>query len=180
MKHYSSLYNWQLAQFDSISKFNITNFNQLLNLKTLNIIIPINTGESNFLKNYIIIIKVFQELFNRKPSIFSVKKNFQKGGKSRNNLIFNIGLTLRNEEIFYNIDYLTNIIKPLTKKLNNTILFNRKFKDVFIIKFFSLNHMLGITDNSYYNISLEFNYNLKFFSISSSIKFNKFYEKFFF
>ena len=180
MKQLNTFNNLELAHFDSISKFNILNFNQLLKFKNLNIIIPISTGEPNFLKNYIIIIKVFKELFNRKPFIFFVKKNFQRGTKFRNNLVFSIGITLRNKDIFLNLDYLLNIITPLTKKVNSTIIFNNLFNNIFIIKFFTLNHILGISNYSYYNLSLEFNYNIKFFSITNNIKFNNFYEKFFF
>lgn len=180
MKHYNTYYNLELVNFDSISKFNILNFNQLLRFKNLNIMIPISTGESSFLKNYIILIKVFNELFNRKPSIFLVKKNFQRGGKFRNNLIFSIGITLRKSEILLNLDYLINIIIPLTKKVNSSIVSNNIFNNVFIIKFFSMNHIIGISNNNYYNISLEFNYNINFFSINKCIKFNKFYEKIFF
>jgi hypothetical protein len=180
MGQYNTFYNLQLAHFDSISKFNILNFNQLLKLKNLNIIIPLSTSEPNFLKNYMILTKVLKEVFNRKPSVFFVKKNFQRGSKFRNNLVFSIGITLRKNEIFLNLNYLLNIVIPLIKKVNSSIILNNIFKNIFIIKFFSMNHLLGISNFSYYNIVLEFNYNINFLSKNKSIIFNKFYEKFFF
>lgn len=179
MKIYNTFYNLQLAKFDSISKFNLLNFNKLFKVKKLNVLIPLSTSESNFLKNFMIIIKVFKELFNRKPTIFLVKKNFQRGNKFRNNLIFSIGATFRNKDIFINLDYIYNIIIPLTKKINGNIIFDNIFKNMYIIKFFSLNQLLGISNYNYHNIALEFNYNISYNNISKNLKLNKFYEKIF-
>jgi hypothetical protein len=179
MKQYNSISNLELLNFDSISKFNLLNFNQILNISKLKIIIPISTGEPNFLKNYIILTKIFKELFNRKIYVFNVKKKFMRGGKFRNNLIFYIGITLRKKEIFHNLNYLLNTIIPLTKKVNNNIILKKNYNNIFTIKFFNMNNLLGINSYAYYNLSLEFNYNINFNSINNYIKLNKFYEKFF-
>lgn len=114
------------------------------------------------------------------------KRNFNKG---KNSLIFFFGCTIRKKLIFKNVDYLSNIIFNLTKKVDGLVKY-KKINTGFMYSFSNMNLLLGFKSERFYNISLKINIFYNFFSYEKKV-FNKankffndkilnFYEKVFF
>jgi hypothetical protein len=163
MKKFNYKKNIDLINFDSISKFNFFHYSNKINIEKVYIKVILNTLNNNFLKSYYTLSKLFSDLFDRKIHIFKIKKVFIKGKGYRNSLIYTLGITLRKSLIFKNIDYLYNGIIPLSKKIDNNIKFNSSKDNSYCrISFSNMNYLLGLDSYSYYNLSLEFNYIIKF------------------
>ena len=173
MKKFNFRKNIDLINFDTISKYNFFHFNNIIKVDKLYIKVMLNTVNNNFLKSYYILSKIFRNIFNRKINIFNIKKIFIRGKGYRNSLVYTLGIILRKELVFKNIDYLINSIIPLSKKIDNNIRFQSS-KDYSScgISFSNLNYLLGLDSYNYYNLSLEFNYIIKF-KTNNSFKFKK-------
>jgi hypothetical protein len=163
MKKFDYKSNINLINFDSISKFNFFHYSNKIKIEKVYIKVILNTMNNNFLKSYYTLSKLFSEIFDRKIYIFKIKKVFIKGKGYRNSLIYTLGITLRKKLIFKNINYLYNGILPLSKKIDNNINFtSAKDNSYCKINFSNLNYLLGLDSFNYYNLSLEFNYIIKF------------------
>jgi hypothetical protein len=185
MQKFNFKKNIDLINFDSISRYNLFHFNNIIKVDKLYIKVILNTVDNNFLKSYYILSKIFKNLFNRKIHIFNIKKVFIRGKGFRNSLVYSLGITLRKELIFKNIDYLFNCIIPLSKKIDNNIRF-KSSKDYrsCSISFSNLNYLLGLDSYNYYNLSLEFNYIIKLkknnsFKLKNNNNLYKFYAQIF-
>ena len=172
MKKFNYKKKIDLINFDCISKFNFTHYNNRIKIEKVYIKVNLNTMNNNFLKSYYTLSKLFSDLYDRKIHIFKIEKVYIKGKGYRNSLIYTLGITLRKNLIFKGIDYIYNGILPVSKKIDNNIRFSSS-KDYSYskISFSNLNYLLGLNIYNYYNLSLEFNYIIKF--KTSCFKFKK-------
>jgi len=142
--------NLNILCFDSISKFNIYDKKNLVYFKKLKVFVNIKTSESNFLNNFLSLSKILFFLFNRKLQVLKVLKEFTKSNKLRNSLIFCVGLTFRNKEVFYSLNYLLNIIFIASKSMDDSLSFKRK-ESGFLYFFSNSNYLLGLNSLKYFN-----------------------------
>ena len=174
---------------DSISKFNFFDKSFLKKLDSVVFFSKLNVNDTNFLRDFFFLSKLFFLWFNKKICILHVisdKKRVQNKGK--NSLTFFFGCTLRNKAIFKNLDYINNILFFLTKKIDGALNYT-KTKDGFIYSFSNINFLLGFKSETFFNLNLKINVFYNFFSkknllVNGALKQNNkiinFYEKVFF
>ena len=174
--------NLNIINNDNISKLNIMNFNQLSKIDKLDIRIKLYSSDGNIVRRYLILNRLFKKLFNQKVSIIKIKKevlrNFSNRSK-RANLSYYIvlGLTLKKNNIYINLNYLYNIVFNIVEKNNENMLIYRK-DNKYIIEIKNFNFILGLNDDDLFfkNILVKLNFIIKWNNINN----NKFYEKIFF
>lgn len=162
---------------DTISKFNYKNFNQLSFIDKMEVKIYLNSLEGNIIRRYLILVKIFKLLFNKKLILLDIIK---KKEKKKKNIIYSIvvGLTIRKYDMYESLNYFYNVINNMAFKNNEKIIY-KKINDIFVIKYNNLNYILGDNEISLYtNIFCNFNYYIYFKKRQkNSIKI---YEKIFF
>lgn len=179
-------FNYNFSRIDSISKFNLFNKNLLPNLESLIIFSKLSINDSNFLRDFFFLSKLFFFWFNKKISILQVISE-KKGGsnKGKKSLTFFFGCTLRKNFLFKNLDYLNSIVFDLTKKIDSNIKY-KKLTNGLLYSFSNINYLLGFKSERFFNLNLKINilYN---FSSNKKASFKKinfkiinFYEKVFF
>lgn len=181
-------FNIENSVIDSINKFNLYDKNFVIKLNNLIIFSKLTVNDSNFLRDFFFLSKLFFFWFNKKISILQVitdkKKTFNKGKSS---LTFFFGCTVRKHYLLKNIDYINNIIFNLTKKVDGSIKY-KKINSGFLYTFSNINFLLGFKSERFFNLNVKINIIYNFFQNEKNKykikKFNKslinFYEKVFF
>jgi|688.fasta_scaffold599737_2 hypothetical protein len=137
-------HNFNIFVFDSICKFNIYEKKNLLFLNKLNVFVKLKSIDLFFLKNFLFISKLFFNLFKRKLSILNIFKDLNKFNKSKNSLIFYVGITFNNNYLIYKIlNYLLNIVSLISKKTDDSFIIKRK-ENNFLYFFKNINYLLGL------------------------------------
>lgn len=171
---------------DSISKFNLYDKKFLPKLESLIIFSKLSINDSNFLRDFFFLSKLFFFWFNKKISILQVITE-KKGGSNRGkrSLTFFFGCTIRKSLLFKNIDYLNNIVFNLTKRIDGNIKY-KKLNNGLFYSFSNINYLLGFKSERFFNLNLKINilYNFstnKNFSLKKiNLNIINFYEKVFF
>ena len=174
--------NLNIIQKDNISKLNIMSFNQLSKIDKVDVKVKLYSSDGNIVRRYLILNKLFKKLFNQRVSIIKIQKetlrNFSVRSR-RNNLSYYIvlGLSLRKNNIYSNLNYLYNIIFNLLDKNNESSLIYRK-ENKYIIELKNFNFLLGLnSDEDILVNNLIFKLN---FIINFNNNNNKLHEKIFF
>jgi hypothetical protein len=185
----SSKYIINNSFLDLISKFNFFDKFFLKKLDSIVFFSKVNLNDTNFLRDFFFLSRLFFFWFNKKICILHVisdKKRVHNKGK--NSLTFFFGCTLRNEAILKNLDYINNILFFLTKKIDGVLNY-KKINDGFVYSFSNVNFLLGFKSEAFFNLNLKINVFYNFFSkkkllldekIKKDNKIINFYEKVFF
>lgn len=181
-------FNIKNLQFDSVSKFNIYNKDTEIKLRNLVIFTKLAVNDSNFLRDFFFLSKLFFYWFDQKISILKViqdkRRSFNKG---KNSLIFFFGCTIRNNSLMKNINYINNIVFNSTKKIDGVLKY-KKTKFGFLYSFSNINFLLGFKSERFFNLNIKINIFYNFFfkkkGLTNTNYINKklidFYEKVFF
>lgn len=180
-------FNTECLKIDSISKFNFYDKSLITKLENLVVFSKLSVNDSNFLRDFFFLSKLFFYWFDRKISILQVitdkKRSFNKGKSS---LTFFFGCTIRKNFLIKHINYVNNIIFNLTKKVDGAIK-HRKTESGFVYTFSNVNFLLGFKSERFFNLNVKINLFYNFFQKEKKNKikkFNKriidFYEKVFF
>lgn len=146
-----------LANKDTISKYNKKNLKEIIILEKLDFIVQLKSSESNFLKLFFDLTKLIFFIFDKKICIFNIFKEKYRKNK-RNSLIFNIGITIRNFEIYLYLNYIKNILSNISKKIDNNFLSNL-YNCGYYYYFSNLNYFIGLKNNEIF-YKLNFNYRI--------------------
>lgn len=159
MIDYKYIYNKQ--KFDLISKLNLYNKNQIIELDKILIYVCVKTNDNNFLSIILNLSKICFNWFNRKIQVLSIK-NYNFNSRNRNSLIFKFGLTLRDKsKMFFLINYLNNVVLPYSKTIDNNFMRYKKNNSLFF-SFSNVNYLLGFPTEKYYTWNNEIFIELKF------------------
>lgn len=174
--------NLNYSKIDSISKFNLYNKNLITNIESLIFFSKININDTNFMRDFFFLSKLFYSWFDKKISILHIikdkKKSFNRGKRS---LTFFFGCTLRKNLLIKNVDYLNNVLFFLTKKIDGSLNF-RVCNSGFVYHFNNTNFVLGFKSERFFNLNIKINifYNFSKNNNLLNNKIIKFYEKVFF
>ncbi len=107
--------NFSIMQYDTISKSNLMNFNQVVDIHRMVVSAKLSTnlGEINFLKRYLILTRLFKQLYNQKICIlriFRIKFNKRTKRTMKQSYAVLLGVTIRKDKIFESLNYFYNII----------------------------------------------------------------------
>lgn len=179
-------FNINNSLIDSISKFNFYNKKILKKLDNVTIYSKLAVTDTNFLRDFFFLSKLYSLWFNQKISILQVISDKKIYSRGKNSLIFFFGCTIRKNDVLKHLDYINNIIFNLSKKVDGFI----KYKTInngFIYSFSNINLLLGFKSERFFNLNLKINILYNFISKNTTLqkfevsnKIINFYEKVFF
>lgn len=180
-------YNIENLKIDSISKFNFYDDKSIIKLKNIVIFSKLSVNDSNFLRDFFFLSKLFFHWFDKKISILKVITDKRRASnKGKSSLTFFFGCTIRKNFLIKNINYMNNIVFALTRKVDGSIK-HSKVNSGFIYTFSNINFLLGFKSERFFNVNIKINVFYNFFQKKKTNKIShlnnkiiNFYEKVFF
>jgi hypothetical protein len=152
MYFFSQKIGYYRVLLDSISKYNLYSIEKIFFLSKFQAFVLLKTIDSAFLSSFLNLSKIFLFWFNMKVQILKVKKIKNLGkSKIRNSLIFYAGISFSNKKkIFKNLNYLKNIVNPVSMNVDNGFLCNT-YANSIKFSFSNVNYLLGLPVERFYS-----------------------------